>query len=263
MAELDPIGGGLTLLVDALKFYKLRREWAVRVLFLLCLLVNLPPVLLPLGKGLQAFFSTPFGTVETLLLQTRALVLQFDGSDALWLSATLIAPVLSMLIAVFYATLYVDELKGLVGGRPVLRTLRRLPRLALLYILVEILVMAGGMLFFLPSVILVFAIALAPLYVTDGGRGVVESLLESARRTNRYKMRIAFLDLTLVMGMNLPTTLVALPFMAGDTTGAATGVISAFFSALSWLMLGRLHGKLYHLLVCQADDVIPSTEKPA
>ncbi len=263
MAELDPIGGGLPLLVDSLKFYKLRREWAVRVLFLLCLLVNLPPFLLPRGRGLTGLADATLDTTASILVAAQKLVVQFDGADALWLAASLVAPVLSMLIAVFYATLYVDELKGLVGSRPVLRTLRRLPRLALMYVLVEILVLAGGTLFFLPSVILVFAIALAPLYVTDGGRGVTEALLESAKRTNRYKMRIAFLDLTLVMGMNLPATLVALPFMAGDTTGAATGVISAFFSALSWLMLGRLHGKLYHLLVCQVDDVIPSTEKPA
>jgi hypothetical protein len=64
------------------------------------------------------------------------------------------------------------------------------------------------------------------------------------------------------MAMNLPSYLLQLPFASLDTSGIVSASISAFFGAMTWMMLGRLNGRLYHLLVNQPQDVIPSAEHP-
>jgi hypothetical protein len=264
--KMDPIGGGLPLLLDALRFYKLRREGAVRTLFGVALAANLAPVLLPLGKGFTAFFTglaDVAGTKELVAFVTASATLSaYDWKDGLWLGAMILAPVLSMLCALFYANLYVDELEGRTDGKPVRRTFRRLPRLFLLYVSIQVIIVMSGMFLFLPAVVLILALSLAPLLITAGGRRMLEASAESASRTNHFKIRFAFLDLTLLMAMNLPAYVLQFLFAAMDSSGIVSASISAFFGAMAWIMLGRLHGRLYHLLVSQPQDVVPSSEHP-
>ena len=256
----NPMGGGLALLFDSFRFHRLRREWAARLLFLICLVVNLPPVLLPLGQG---FLFLANDTSTDLAVKMTGFLSHFDRMDTLWLAASIVAPLLSLFLALVYANLHVDDLQNRKDGQPVRRTLRALPRLLALFLLVALLCTIGGIFFIIPGLILLIGTCLSPLLVTVGRRHTVEAIMESYGFTRRNKFRIALFDLTIVVSMGIPATLLALPFAAGDVTGAATGAISAFFGAMSWMMLGRLHGKLYHLLVTQAEDVIPSSEKHA
>ena len=55
----------MAVLLDAFRFHRLRREGSARVLFLLCLLANLGPVLLPLGKGFKGFLEATVASAST------------------------------------------------------------------------------------------------------------------------------------------------------------------------------------------------------
>ncbi len=264
---VDPIGGGFPLLLDAFLFYRLHREWAVRILFLLALLVNLAPALLPMGAGLKAFNSGLYDvgpTSEDLLryFASALTAFHYDWLDLLKVASGFLAPLVSLVLALVYGALYVDELEARKDGRPVLRTLRGLPGLVLLYVVFQIFSVVSVMFLFIPALILFFALTLAPLLIVSGRRRMTEAVAESLGRTNHFKMRIAFLDLTLLIAMNLPSLLLQLPFSTLDTSGIVSSSISAFFGAMAWMMLGRLNGRLYHVLVTQPQDVIPSSEHP-
>ncbi len=306
---MDAIGAGLPLFLDAVRFHRLRREGAVRILFLVALLAALAPGFVPQGTGIGGATdwiagilrdAAASGTMAAggrsaaaafslLSEQWGLLVSRFDLLDALWIAASLVSPAVLALVATLYANLYVDDLRGRTDGKPVVRTLRALPRLLLLYVLVQLpfalgssLVLVSSLLFMLsaalmvllssaytmglflavPGIVLVLALCLSPLLATEAGQRTGPALAGSAKLTKRLKMRLAFLDLTIVLGMNLPSTLLQWPFAAGDTTGLAMGAIGAFFTALTWMMLGRLHGKVYHLLAAPPDVVLPSA-KPA
>jgi len=163
---------------------------------------------------------------------------------------------------VIYGALYVDELEASVDGRPVRRALRSLPGLVLLYVAFQVFSAFSIVLMFIPALILFFALTLAPLMMISGRRRMLEAVAESLARTNHFKMRIAFLETTVLMAMNLPSLLLQLPFSSLDASGIVSASISAFFGAMAWMMLGRLNGRLYHVLVSQPQDVIPSAEHP-
>lgn len=299
---MDPIGGGLPLLIDALKFHRLRREWVARLLFLSALLVAFVPVFLPDGKGFHGFFewvasvaptTTLVGTMTAkaayaaLLVQWTAFLANFDLLDAANVALSLLLPAVFALLATLYANAHADDLADRTDGKPLARTFRATPRLLLLYVLMALPLGIGlgcllfvtyilqvsmelasllsplmtiGLVLLATGAVLLLSASFAPMYATAGGRRAGPALAESFARTRGFKLRFASLDLMLVMGMNIPSSLLQAPFLNSSTSYAA-GAVGAFFTALTWMMLGRLHGRFYHLLAVQP-DMKPDAPKP-
>ncbi len=245
------------IILESLKFYKVRHERTVQIWFLLLYGLNMLPYILPIG---DRDFSLYLSAVEDLLagkLPAQGLnVLQLlTPGNWLLLGLSVLAGLINGFFTLMYATLYVGENDDMKPRQSFTRSLAAIPRLILLALLLAVPAVLSACLAFLPLVVFVVMMYFLPLNLTINRQPLAESMHQSYLGTQRQKIFI-FVQVVLVsLLITLPQNIIEavtpdgyLPYL----------FITTFFTILRAFVQGRLMGILYLFLVKKVPVVIPS-----
>jgi hypothetical protein len=244
----------LIIFLESLKIHKLRHERTIQLWFVALYIINLLPLILPVGDkdfsalllAVDAMLGGDFSVQPAWELLTRG--------NWLILGLMMLTYVITLFFTLMYATLYVGEKDGMTPGEAVRRSLRALPRLFALLLLLAVPAMMTVMLAFIPLIIFFFMMYFLPLNLTLERQALLPAMQASFESTRRKKLFIFFKVLLVSFVLQLPRNMIqslvsaALPFYALNT----------FFIVLQAFVMARLMGILYLHLVKKVPFVIPS-----
>ncbi len=175
-----------------------------------------------------------------------------------WLYLGLLA--LTYLISAFftflYAVLFVSERDQEAEESAVLRlTLKALPPLVFLALIIALPALLSAFLAFLPLLIFVFMMYFLPLNLAVGRQTLGQAMRASFEQTRGRRLGLFIKVFLLSFLLSIPQSLV-LPLASGSQVSYA--ILNSFFVVLQALMQGRLMGILYLQLVKKQPVVIPS-----
>ena len=242
------------ILLESFKIHKLRHEKTVQLWFVLLYLVNLMPLVLPIGDkdfsalavALDKMLGGDFSVAPAWTL--------FTPGNWLVLGLMMLASLTTLFFSLLYATLYVGEKTDNKPSDAFRDCLWALPRLVLLAMLLLLPAMMSVMFAFIPLIIFAFMMYFLPLMLSIERRPLLPAMQASYEATKRQKLSIFFKVLILSFMLQLPQNLVqglvrsALPYYA----------LITFFVVLQALVHGRLMGILYLHLVKKAPFVVTS-----
>lgn len=244
----------LVIILESLKIHKLQHERTLQLWFVALYIINLLPLVLPVG---DKDFSALILALDDLLsgnLSVQPAWELLTLGNWLILGLLLLTSLITLFFSLLYATLYVGEKTGMTPVAAFGRCLKSLPRLAVLALLLLVPAMMSALLAFIPLVIFLFMMYFLPLQLTLEGQGLVPAMQASFELTRHKKLFIFFKVLLVSFMLQLPQNLIrslvssALPFYALNT----------FFVVLQAFVQARLMGVLYFYLVKKVPFVIPS-----
>ena len=243
----------LLLLLESIKFHRVRQDGAVRRLFVFCYLVNIVSYFIPGSDpnltGLILFLQG--------LQQNRYVAPTFTRGNYVFLGLSAAAAALTLLCVYFYAAIYAGEREGKTVGDAVRGLVRALPSLLLCAFLMIIPAVLSIFTLFVPLILIATTFYFLPLNLILGRMRLTDALAASFRDTRHMKFVIFLQFVTLMLVLNLPENLVFGIFGLGGIPGT---LVSGFFVAARALARGRLMALLYLNLVKKVPIVI--TSKP-
>ncbi len=241
----------LMLLIETMKFHKVKQEMAVRILFVFCYVINTGIFFFP---GTDPDLTVIYNTLERMTQGDITMPPLTDG-NMLFIGLSLAASILTFLCTFFYAALYTGEKEDIPTRDIIKRLILSIPAIAATGVLLIVPVIFSSFLLFIPMIFILTAIYFLPLNLIIGRMRLSEALASSVRDTRRARLFIFLQYLFLMFAMNLPESLILTLF---QLRGVASALVSGFFLAASALMRGRLMGIFYLNLVKKVPVVIPS-----
>jgi hypothetical protein len=241
----------LLLLIETIKFHKMKKEMTVRVLFLCCFLANIGSYLIP---GSDPDLSAMFLAYQALT-EGQVIMPQLSRGNLIFFGGSFAAALITLLCVYIYAALFVGEREDKSTREIMIGFLRSLPTLAVCGLLLIVPVILSAFLMMIPLFIILAALYFLPLNLILGRQKLTTALAATVKDTNHMKL-IIFLQFTMLMIiMNLPESLLTglLP-----VNGLAAALIASFFISVKAMMRGRLMGLFYLNLVKKVPYVIPS-----
>lgn len=241
----------LLLLIESLKFHRVRQETAVRILFLLCTAVNAGVYFFPgSDPDLAGLFNALQAASEGQMTMPT-----FTDGNLLFMGLSLAAALITLICTFTYAALFAGGNEDMPTRSILLGLLRALPLLAVCGVLLVVPAIFSVFLFFIPMIIVFLVLYFLPLNLILGRMRLSEAMAASFRDTRRARMVILLQYMMLMIVMNVPESLLlnVLP-----VSGVAVALIGAFFQAATAMMRGRLMGIFYLNLVKKVPVVIPS-----
>lgn len=241
----------LMLLIETMKFHKIKQEMAVRILFVFCYAVNIGIFFFP---GSDPDLTVLYRAMERIA-QGEFTMPSFSAGNQLFIVLNFTASLLTILCTFIYAALFAGEHEGLTTGQIVVNIIRSIPALVATGILLIVPAIFSSFLLFIPLIVILMTLYFLPLNLILGRMRLTEAMAASARDTKRARIFIFLQYMMLMIIMNLPESLVLTIF---QVRGLAAALIGAFFLTATALMRGRLMGMFYLNLVKKVPVVIPS-----
>lgn len=234
------------LAVEALKFYKLKQERLVQLLFLLCFALNATSILFPVGDtdfhNLQAWVSRSLELDNTTSSNLISYAPALSGGNLLFLASQAVLLLLNLLFSYFYAAAYSAERDGLPAIKGIKSMFRSLPKL-LLYVLLLI-VPAFFSLFFLlvPLIIGSLVLLFVPLFIAERKIKLSSAISYSYLLTKHRKVHLFFSFFLISMFVSL---IEQFGRMISGSNNLTWILLASLISALAAMMRGRLIGLCY------------------
>ncbi len=244
----------LLIILQSLKFYRLKPERTIQIWFVLLYAVNICITFLPFA---DSDFSAYAAYLDTLLSGTSSLTIFDVVSQGNWiyLGLMLLVSLLNGFSSLLYATYFILQRSGKRFRQALAGSLYALPRLALAIVLMIIPAAVSACLFFIPLIIFLMMLYFTPLNLSVNRLSLGAAMAKSTAETRGYKMTI-FLEVVLLQILvSLPQNLVLFFVPLNDTAYALVG---GFFAVLLSFMQGRMMGILYNVVVMKDQSVIPS-----
>lgn len=244
----------LIIFLESLKIHKLRHERTIQLWFVALYVINLLPLVLPIGDKDFSALLLAFDSLLSGDFSVQPAWELLTPGNWLILGLMTLTSAITLFFSLMYATLYVGEKNGMTPAEAVRRSLRTLPRLFALALLLAVPAMMTVMLGFIPLIIFFFMMYFLPLNMSLERQSLLPAMQASYESTRRKKLFIFIKVLLLSFIMQLPRNLIqslvtsAWPFYALNT----------FFIVLQAFVMARLMGILYLHLVKKVPFVIPS-----
>lgn len=248
----------LSIILESLKFYKLKHEKTLQLWFLLLCAMNIGIYFLPfIDTDFSAFYYW-LDELAAVSVPNLTILQSLTGGNWYFMGLSVLMTLVSAFFGLMYATLFVGERDGMMPRQAVVRSLAALPRLLLLAILLLVPALLSLWLLFIPLVVFAFMMFFMPLNLTLEKNKLSEAMQNSYLVTRQQKLFLFIQTVFLSMIISLPHSLISGIFAMGIL---ATAIISAFFTALQTFMQARLMGLLYVILVKKDQSVLPSKTK--
>ncbi len=244
----------LLILFESLKIHKLRHERTIQLWFVLLYVINLLPLVLPVGD--KDFTGLVLALDEMLAgrLPARPAWELLSPGNWLVLGLMLLTTLITLFFSLLYATLFVGEREGMTPATAFKSSGRAFFWLVLLGLVLFLPAMLSAFLAFIPLLIFVFMMYFLPLYLSLTKKQLLPAMQASYEATKKKKIYIFFRILLLSFIVQLPQNLIqnlglsAWPYYA----------LTTFFVCLQAFVQGRLMGILYLFIVKNIPIVLPS-----
>lgn len=241
----------LIIALDSLKFYKLKNENTARILFLIVYALFLGFYTFPIGEPVDIDTLT-----KAIQVDSTAIFTILTRGNLVYFVSQLILFILTSFFALIYANCYVMQSEGFPSKKAVVSTIRGLPKLIGLILLMIAPVALSSILLFIPLIFLVYSLFFTPLLIVEGKKGIIEAIIESFRTTRGVRFNIFITQMVLYFIMNLPITLFSSAFFyTGNNNTFAEYLVLSFLRAAYVLMGGRLIGNFYLLVIKNQEKI--------
>ncbi len=240
------------LALDCLKFYKLKSEGTVRSLFVILYLMFLAFDIFPIGE-----VPDYAGILVFLQSGSNADFPEISTGNLYYVLSLLVFSLITSLFSVVYATAFVSEKEGFPARKGIVDTLRKIPQLFGFILILVVPAMISSVFIFIPLIYLYYSLFVAPILITEGKMGIFSAMSESLRSTRGYKFSIFFTQIVVNMIINIPVSIFEMGFIfGGQGSYLASSLVLSFFRASRVLVIGRLIGHFYIMIVKQRKDVL-------
>jgi len=245
----------LAIILDSLKFYKLRHDKAVQFWFILLYALNILLYILPVGdRDFSRYFSAAQEIMNGNMPKTLDLSIISPG-NWIFLGISLLMQLVNAYFSLLYATLFVGERDAMKPRQAFKLSLGASGRLLLLGLLLVVPATLSACLFFIPVLVFAMMMYFLPLNLALNKQPLTEAMHQSFVATQRQKLLI-FIQIVLAsVIISLPRDLILALF---PSYGIPYILASSFFTVLSVFILGRMMGNLYLFIVKKVPIVIPS-----
>ena len=241
----------LLIALESLKFYKLKNERTVQILFLIIYALFLGFDLFPIGEPISIDTINSLlqkGTASNLPLLTSGNIISFASQIAL--------TGVTSFFALIYANCFVMQSEDIPNRKAAWSTFRGLPKLLGFLLLMTIPVAISSLFAFIPLVYLFFALYFTPILITEKKKGIIEAVIGSYQSTKGLKMTIFMSQILLYFIMNIPITIFGSIFLNyGYENTLAESLVLSFLRAAYVLMGGRLVGNFYMLAIKNKENI--------
>lgn len=245
----------LAIILESLKFYKLKNAKTIQIWFVLLYGLNILIYVLPIGDtDFSAYFRALDAMLATLKFDQSA-ILSLTPGNWFILGMNLAMQIVGAFFALMYATLYVGELDAMKPRQALARSLTIIPKLLLLMVLILIPAILSAFLFFIPLIVFVIMIYFLPLLLSLDKKPLFQAIQQSIADTRGKRLFIFAQVFLLSMFVSLPSGLILDVIPGGQISYA---IVSVFFNVLATFMQARMMGILYLILVKKVQFVIPS-----
>lgn len=236
--------------LDSLKFYKLKSEKTVRILFLILYALFFSFYMFPIGEILD-----PEEILSTL--QNSGQIFSLLKIGHLYNILSIIGlSIITSFIALTYSTCYVMEAEGFPGKKAVTASLRKIPVLILFILMLVVPVVFSAIFIFIPLIFIYYSLVFSPLFIVEGKKSVVEAIIESFRHTRGFRFSIFIAQAMVYFLMNIPISIVmSVAIYSGNENSTAEYLVLAFLKAAYVLMGGRLIGTFYVMIVKNSEKL--------
>jgi hypothetical protein len=247
-----------SIILESLKFYKLKNDRLIQIWFILLYVLNLLVYVLPIGDN---DFSRYFDMLAKILEEgslPAGFALPFTTGNLVFLGMTLLITLFNAFCTLAYAALYISEFDGLRPAQVVQQSLAALPRLILFGLLILVPAIMTACLAFIPLIVFGVMMYFLPLYLILDKHKLAESMHQSFLSTRNRKIFIFAQAALISFVISVPRNLI-LNFFPDAVIPMA--IIASFFAVLQTFIQGRLMGILYLVIVKKAPLVLPSKPK--
>jgi len=241
----------LNIVLDSLKFYKLKNENTARILFLIVYALFLGFYIFPIGVPVDV------EAIATMLMDnTAAKISVLSGANILNFISQIVLILLTACFSLLYANCYVMQSEGFPNKKAILSAIRSIPKLFGFLIVMLLPVVISSLFAFIPLIYLFYALFFSPMMIIEGKKGIIESIRESYKATKGIKLSIFISQMLLYFLMNLPITLFSTAFFyIGNNDTLAEYLVMSFLRAAYVLMGGRLIGNFYILAIKNPEKI--------
>lgn len=241
----------LALLLESMKIHKIKQEKEIRILFVVCYLVNIAAYFIPGSDpdlaGLVYFLNE--------LAKSNFVVPTFTQGNLVFLGLLLVSSLLNLLLLFTYASIYAGEYGEKTVKDAVRGVVRSLPSLGLALFLMIVPSILSLFTLMLPLIIISTMMYFLPLNLILGEMKLPDAVSSSYNATKNMKFIIFFQNTLLVLLLNLAENFILALF---DLRGLGAVLLSGFFIGARTMMAGRLMGLLYLNLVKKVPIVLTS-----
>ncbi len=249
----------IAIILESLKFYKLKHAKTVQLWFLLLYALNILVYILPFSDSdFTALINFTSDTSRSNLPTDQYLIgviSTITQGNWIMIGLSVLVYLIGLFFSLMYATLMISEKQGLRPRQALAACLVALPRLLVIVLAIMVIAALSISLFFIPAIIIVTMLFFAPLAMTLDKMPMMTAIRQSYENTMRRKLLIVSQVLMLWAIVTLPSNLI-LGFISGGPIPYA--MVASFFTVLGALMQGRLMGLLYVILVKNDQTVVPS-----
>ncbi len=245
------------IIIESVKFYKLRHEKTVQLWFILLYAINISAYILPISDPDLSKLMT---SVENLLAGQAvdmSIGNLFTTGNLIFMGLLILISLINAIFILIYATLYVGEAESIRPADSIRKSLSALPRLIFLGLLLVVPAMLSTFIFMIPLIVFIMMMYFLPLNLALDHLPLHEAMHQSYASTKHQKLFIFLQVMMLSIFVSLPQTII---FSFAPTDGLAYVILATFFSVLQVFVQGRLMGILYLFLVKKVPIVI--TSKP-
>ncbi|MBP7402473.1 MAG: hypothetical protein KBA30_07645 [Clostridia bacterium] len=254
------------LVRESFRFYRLKSQTLVRVLFLCAYGLSILRTVFPRDdENLQALYdyvtSLPYAGLGSMDPTAMPAV---SGMTLAWFAVQAGVTLLLLLFSFAYASSYVAEHEGDSVGTGVVRFLKSTPRLfAFLFMFLGISFLSTSLtsmfvlLFFLVAGVL--TMYFLPLLLSRTSMKLMFAVNRSFVHTRGHRFYIFNCLLLLTFIVNILSSLLLFLLPVADVWASA--ILGGFFTAALTLMHGRLMGGLYFIVVKQRDTLPDMVKK--
>lgn len=245
----------LIIILESLKFHKLKHERALQIGFVCLFLLNFSILVLPVGDRDFTRLFTAFDSLMAGNLAVQPAWELLNQGNMLLIGLMLLMNLVMLFFSFVYATLFVGEHDGMTTGQAVLHCLKALPAIFLLVLVMLLPAIVSVIFAFIPVLVFLLMMYFLPLNLSLDGNSISEAIRRSIEMTSKQRLFILFQTILLSLALTLPQNLL-LSFSSQNQIVYAA--ISCFFIVIRSFAQGRLMGILYLFLVKKVPLVIPS-----
>ncbi len=234
------------LALEALKFYKLKQERLVQILFLLCFGLNALSILFPLGDTDFSNLSAWMNRYLTLAPNADQGMISYppalSGGNLLFLASQIAVMILNLFFSYFYAAAYSAERDGLPAMKGVLTMFRSLPKQLLLLFLLIIPAFFSMFMLLIPLIVGSMMILFVPLLIAERRQKIGDAINSSYQLTKNRKFYIFFSFVLIGMFVSVIESICRAIAGSNQLTWI---LLASLIAAVSAMMRGRLIGLTY------------------
>lgn len=248
----------LFLLLESLKFYKVRHEKTVQIWFVFLYALNVLVFLLPVGdRDFTRLFAAMDEMMSGQLPAVPAWELLSPGNYTV-LGLSLAASLLTTFFGWMYAVLMVGEAEKMTPKLALRRCLKALPAVVLFVLLLAVPAMLSALLAFIPLLIFIIMMYFLPMHLALEEKTLPEAIKSSFAATSHKKLMVFILLVLLSLLISLPQNLI---LGLAPEGGLPYIFIMSFFIVFRALVHGRLMGLLFLYLVKKVPIIIKKSDK--